>query len=179
MAAAPDGTGFVSSGLLLSTSGVLPYLAEHAADGTFLPDRVFLLADPGGAARLLLDIAYSDAGVLYGITCPGSRQPILSAGTDASSVLAASQATPRATLESVAAAAVARLLKEQSARAARGGRSGGHGSDLVAIYLAGEPGTPVAAMTSGAPLSSLLLGLGRTLPVLPSAPRKNSTGTPR
>jgi DNA-binding beta-propeller fold protein YncE len=165
MAASPAGTGFVSSGLLLSVSGVLPYVAEHAADGTFLPDRVFLLTDLGGAARLLLDIAYSDAGVLYGIACPGKRLPIASAVTDVSSVLAASQATPRATLESVAAAEIERLREEQIARAARGGRSARHGSrlDLVAVYLAGEPGAQVAAMTSGAPLPSLLLGLGRTM----------------
>jgi len=94
MAGAPDGTGFLSTGLVLSPSGLLPYVAEHDADGTFLNDRVLLLADPGGAARRLLDIAFSDAGVLYGIAAPGRRTPSASAGGDPAAVLTAARATP-------------------------------------------------------------------------------------
>jgi DNA-binding beta-propeller fold protein YncE len=166
MAASPDGTGFVSTGLVLCPSGVVPYVAEHDADGTFRPDRLLLLADLGGAERLMVDIAFSDAGVLYGIASPGKRPPIASPVSDPSSVLAAARATPRATLESVAAAEIERLREEQVSLAAPGGRSDRHGgrADLVAVYLAGEPGAHVAAMTRGAPLPSRLLGLGRTMP---------------
>jgi DNA-binding beta-propeller fold protein YncE len=175
MAGSPDGTGFVSTGLVLSPSGLLPYVAEHDADGTFLNDRVLVLTDPGGAARRLLDIAFSDAGVVYGIAAPGRHTPPASAGGDPRGVLAAARATPRAILESLAAAETEHVRRGLTAS---GPRSDEHGrrSELVALYLAGDPSAPVAAMTTGAPLASRLLGLGRTIPASSRPPPRGDRG---
>jgi sugar lactone lactonase YvrE len=70
LAAAPGGTGFVSTGLLLGAGTSVPYVGRHGADGTFVPGSVLPVSDPQG--RVLFDIAYSSAGVLYGNAVPAS-----------------------------------------------------------------------------------------------------------
>ncbi len=70
--------------------------------------------------------------------------------------LATARSSTRDALEAEAKRKIARILEAPAAPGAR--------SDLVLIHLEVLRSRLVAAMTRGAPLEALLLGLGRTIP---------------
>jgi hypothetical protein len=158
-------------GLLLGPSGVRPYVAEHAADRTFLAGRVLLLADPGGDApaagrrvlgrrRALRDHARQTAAPPQS---PIGRGP----GGGARSA--------PGVLESLAAAGPA-AQGDRPGSARREGRAGAGPTSLLSTSRATS--APVAAMTRGAPLRSRLLGLGRTMPESSRGPRPGASRAP-
>ncbi|PYQ09949.1 MAG: hypothetical protein DMF83_01635 [Acidobacteria bacterium] len=162
MSGSRTGTGFLSTGLLLTPGPGLPYVGQHGADGAFVANRVWPLIDPQAQRRVLVDIGLSESGILYGNAWPcgdlvGTAETSVQASVESlQQALAAARSWTREALEAEAKRKIVRILEVQAVPEAR--------SDLVLVHMAVLQSRLVAAMTRGAPLEALLLGLGRTIP---------------
>lgn len=156
MAASPLGVGFVSTGYLLSPGGPTPYVGIHGASGRFIQHAVFALFDASGRDRVLMDIAVTSNGLLYGAAWDAHLFEGLRDKTerDPASANGRSSTLEKLTLSATRQAAALRRFIDQPRRSTAAMEH--LRTHLVRVALT----SPLAAMTEGQPIDTLLLGLG-------------------